>query len=95
MIWLNGERAETAALPVADRGYLLGDGLFETLLVVDGNPVFPDLHLDRLYQSLPALAMPPRYGRTQILKALSDLAADMFAATGAQRNAEADRHPHR
>ena len=27
-------------LPLDDRGLLLGDGLFETLLVIDGAPVW-------------------------------------------------------
>ena len=31
-----------------DRGLLLGDGLFETLLAVDGRPQFLDEHIDRL-----------------------------------------------
>ena len=35
-------------LPFNDRGLLLGDGLFETLLAVDGDPSDWDAHLARL-----------------------------------------------
>lgn len=48
-------------LPVTDRGLAFGDGVFETLRVVDGTiPLWP-LHLDRLQQGLLrlAIALPP------------------------------------
>ena len=35
-------------IPLDDRGLLLGDGLFETLLAVDGRLVCWREHLDRL-----------------------------------------------
>ncbi|WOJ94163.1 aminodeoxychorismate lyase [Congregibacter variabilis] len=38
----------TASVPATDRAFLYGDGLFETLLVVGGTPLWPELHLDRL-----------------------------------------------
>jgi len=36
------------SLPVTDRGLHYGDGLFETILFLNGKPVLLDLHLDRL-----------------------------------------------
>ncbi len=39
---------EKAALDPRDRGFTLGDGLFETIRVRDGRPLLLDLHLARL-----------------------------------------------
>ncbi len=49
-VFLNGQfvpEAE-AVVPVNDRGFLLGDGLFETLRVVNGKPFRMAQHLERL-----------------------------------------------
>jgi len=43
--------AGDCALPATDRSYLLGDGLFETILVQQGRPVFLAEHLARLAAS--------------------------------------------
>ncbi|HEY1855698.1 aminotransferase class IV [Acidocella sp.] len=50
MIWLNGAlvAAEAARIDPADRGLLLGDGLFETLRVAAGVPRHAMRHLARL-----------------------------------------------
>lgn len=54
--WLNGEfKEDVAAINVADRGLLLGDGVFETVLLVDGIPAFWDAHMARLDAALKAL----------------------------------------
>jgi len=45
-------------LPLDDRGLLLGDGLFETLLVIDGAPVWWDAHMARLRRGCAALRLP-------------------------------------
>lgn len=37
-----------ALVPVSDRGFLLGDGLFETVRVANGRPLLFSRHLDRL-----------------------------------------------
>jgi branched-subunit amino acid aminotransferase/4-amino-4-deoxychorismate lyase len=47
--------AERAAIPVADRGFRFGDGLFETILIKDGVPYQWALHMDRLAGGLAAL----------------------------------------
>lgn len=55
--WLDG--VPCAALPLPDRGLQFGDGLFETLLLRNGSPLFESLHLERLEQGLAALGFPP------------------------------------
>lgn len=45
--------------PNDDRGLLLGDGLFETLLALDGEPVRLAAHLDRMSAGCLTLGLPP------------------------------------
>jgi branched-chain amino acid aminotransferase/4-amino-4-deoxychorismate lyase len=46
-------------IPQNDRGLLLGDGLFETLLAVDGDAPWIEAHLDRMAAGCVALGLPP------------------------------------
>ena len=55
-IWIDGCPGD--ALPLPDRGLDFGDGLFETLLLLEGAPRHLDLHLERLREGLLALAFP-------------------------------------
>jgi 4-amino-4-deoxychorismate lyase len=55
-IWVDGRPC--AALPLPDRGLQFGDGLFETLLLRNGRPLFEPLHLERLAHGLSRLAFP-------------------------------------
>jgi 4-amino-4-deoxychorismate lyase len=48
----------TSELPLPDRGLDYGDGVFETLLLKQGIPVLPELHLDRLRCGLDVLSLP-------------------------------------
>ena len=58
MIWLNGAFTDqTRGVDAADRGFLLGDGVFETVLLCDGVPAFLDAHIARLQRTLTALKM--------------------------------------
>jgi branched-chain amino acid aminotransferase len=52
LVFLNGQflPEERAVVPVFDRGFLYGDGLFETLRVVNGRPFRWDAHWQRLEQ---------------------------------------------
>jgi branched-chain amino acid aminotransferase/4-amino-4-deoxychorismate lyase len=45
-------------LPIDDRGFLLGDGLFETVLFRAGEPVLWDAHVERLGRGCAALGLP-------------------------------------
>jgi branched-chain amino acid aminotransferase len=48
-LWCNGQWMDPLDFPVShsDRGLTLGLGLFETVLAIDGVPVFADRHLER------------------------------------------------
>ncbi len=56
MILVNGECKEH--IEISDRGFQYGDGLFETITVTNGQPVFLDLHLYRLDSGCRKLNIP-------------------------------------
>jgi 4-amino-4-deoxychorismate lyase len=56
MFLLNGE--PDGRLDIADRGFQYGDGLFETLEVVNGKPLFLEQHLARLQVGCKTLLIP-------------------------------------
>jgi branched-chain amino acid aminotransferase len=62
-VWLDGEilPADARHLSVFDRGFQLGDGVFETLRARGGHPTELDAHLARLHRSADGLdiALPP------------------------------------
>ncbi|MGS0647295.1 aminotransferase class IV [Komagataeibacter melomenusus] len=80
-VWLNGriiDQAE-ARIDPADRGLLLGDGLFETMRVAGGGVRHFTLHMERLAHGADVLMLPPP-DRGLIARA----AADLLAACGLQ-----------
>ncbi len=63
VVFLNGQflpEAE-AVVPVNDRGFLLGDGLFETLRVVNGKPFRFAQHLERMTRGADFLKIKPPF----------------------------------
>ena len=60
MIHLNGRLtdATSARIDPADRGFLLADGLFETLRAYDGRPFALDAHLARLADGAGTIELP-------------------------------------
>jgi 4-amino-4-deoxychorismate lyase len=57
-IWVNGQAAQTVS-PL-ERGLHYGDGLFETIACVGGEPRFLGLHLERLAAGCARLHLPPQ-----------------------------------
>ncbi|MFZ9973672.1 MAG: aminotransferase class IV [Vulcanococcus sp.] len=59
--WFEGRWGEPhqLSLPLSDRGLQLADGLFETVLVLDGRPQLLEAHLQRWHQSAGLLSMAP------------------------------------
>ncbi|KEF42063.1 MAG: 4-amino-4-deoxychorismate lyase [Cyanobium sp. CACIAM 14] len=60
------------ALPLSDRGLLLGDGLFETVLVEGARPRLLAEHLERWRDSAELLGMPPPPGADRVLPLLAE-----------------------
>lgn len=80
MPWLNGQllAAGEARIDPADRGFTLGDGLFETIRVRDGAAVWLDRHLARLAEGSAVLGIPARFDDV----ALAEACAAVIAAEG-------------
>lgn len=59
-VYLNGEYVDEteAAISACDRGFLYGQGLFETFAAYSGKIFRLDRHLDRMFASASALGMP-------------------------------------
>jgi D-alanine transaminase len=66
-VFLNGSfvPADQARIPVMDRGFLFGDGVYEGMGVLDGRLVDNDAHLARLERSLGEVRIANPYSRTE------------------------------
>lgn len=60
LVYLNGSYLppEEALVPVTDRGFAYGDGIFTTMKVLGGEPLFLDRHLARLERDAAAIRIP-------------------------------------
>ncbi len=58
-VYLNGEyqAAEQACVPVMDRGFMFGDGVYEVIPVYAGRPFRLQQHMQRLQNSLDAIGI--------------------------------------
>ena len=79
-MWLNGRVIESNAAAIApgDRGFTLGDGLFETIRVANGCARHLARHLARLRQGADLLAIPLADGAAE--RAVSELLAAVAAS---------------
>lgn len=81
-VWLDGRLVapEAAAVPTNDHGLVVGDGVFETVLVVAGRPFALGRHLDRLLRSAAGLGIA---GLERAV--LEEAASSVVAAAGLER----------
>jgi len=59
--WIDGDLLSEPtgpAISVSDHGFTVGDGVFEAIKVVEGQPFALDLHLERLARSAAGLGLP-------------------------------------
>jgi branched-chain amino acid aminotransferase len=83
--WVDGRlvAADEPALRVGDRGFQLGDGLFETLRVRRGIAIEIGLHMARLREGLGILAIPMPLSDGELAAGIASVvAANAPAATG-------------
>jgi len=73
--WLNGRflPLAEAQVPVLDRGFLFGDGVYEVIPVYGGRLLRPEAHLERLGRSLAATAIPDPHDRSGWMTLLGEL----------------------
>lgn len=74
-VFLNGNflPAEQALVPVNDRGFMYGDGLFETTRIMRGRPFRLAQHLERLVRGADYLKIPLKYSPKDIQKFVTEL----------------------
>jgi len=65
--------ADQARVSVFDRGFMYGDGVFETIRVYNGRPFQLGLHLDRLESSAHALHFKLGYDHAALAKGIGDV----------------------
>jgi len=77
LVWLNGRitDAAQAQISVSDRGFLLGDGLFETMAVQGGRVFDLDAHLERLASGLALLKFACAVDLVRLRVAIADYVA--------------------
>lgn len=86
-IWLNGrlQDAAEARIDPADRGLLLGDGLFETLRVADGAPRRLAAHLARMRAGAEVIGLAIPLTDAQIAAAMAEVIAATATTAGSLR----------
>ena len=86
-VWLDGALVDpdTAAVSVFDHGLTVGDGVFETLKVVDGQPFAVRRHLERLERSAVGLGLNLPLGRARLRAVLDEVLAAAGPTAGRMR----------
>lgn len=75
-IWLNGALSKSdSAISAEDRGLLLGESLFETILLANGIPQFWAAHIKRLRNAAAHYQLPFTYDDKILRQAVGDLLA--------------------
>ena len=57
-VWCNGNFVESLTLDPAERGLMLGDGIFETIAVRDGKPIWLKPHMTRMGEAARIFGIP-------------------------------------
>jgi branched-chain amino acid aminotransferase len=77
LVWINGALVPSAdaVVSVFDHGLTVGDGVFETLKAIDGEPFATRRHLDRLRRSATGLGLTVPYGDDELRAAMAGVLA--------------------
>lgn len=70
------------SIPLSDRGLQLADGLFETVLVLNGEPKLLEAHLERWQTSAALLAMSPPPGAAELQPLIQEAISRAGLQTG-------------
>jgi aminodeoxychorismate lyase len=87
LAYVNGQYipSDRPALPVNDRSFMYGDGLFETIRITNGQPFLWHEHLDRLRRGAEFLKIPIPAAFTEIEEATRHLLAQNDTPEGMVR----------
>ncbi len=84
--WLNGTlHTDEQSIHISDRGFLLGDGLFETFRIENGVAQDIEAHFERLNVSLPIMELTIPYNKTSIFGAMEDVIKHNNIQNGSMR----------
>ena len=74
LIYINGNfyKRQDAKISVYDSGFLMGDGIWEGLRLVNGNWIFLDEHIDRLFEGLKAIDIDLSMTKSEVIGALEE-----------------------
>lgn len=85
-VWVNGTFTDAeGVIDARERGVLLGDGLFETLAVVDARPLRLARHLQRLHEGAASLGIPLSHDTDMLVEAITGLCRSESISEGAAR----------
>lgn len=75
--WFNGDLLplQGVAISPTDRGFLLGDGFFETMAASQGKVVRFDDHMKRLQATADKMSLPIPYNQNEIMDGIRDVLA--------------------
>ena len=88
MIWLNGNFENSGTISPTDRGFLLGDGVFETLYATGIGVVYFDQHWHRLTTALDLVDINIPYSPNDIQSVCQDLINHMHSVTTDETNTD-------
>ncbi len=75
LAWIDGNvcNLEEAKIPLEDRGFLFGDGVYEVIKVYNGKPFYLGAHLERLQRSASAISINIPYPYPDLVRYSCDL----------------------
>jgi branched-chain amino acid aminotransferase len=85
LVYVNGAYVprDEARVSVFDSGFVLGDGIWEGLRLVQGRLISLDAHLDRLYEGATSIALDVGLTRAEMTQAVLDTLARNAMSDGA------------
>ena len=85
LVYVNGAFVprDEARVSIFDSGFVLGDGIWEGLRLVQGTIISLDAHLDRLYEGATSIALDIGMTRAELTQALHDTLAKNAMSDGA------------
>jgi branched-chain amino acid aminotransferase len=85
LVYLNGDFVprDEARVSIFDSGFVLGDGIWEGLRLVQGRIISLQAHLDRLYEGARSIALDIGLTREQLTRAVHDTLAKNGMTDGA------------
>ncbi|MDB5762196.1 MAG: aminotransferase class family protein [Herminiimonas sp.] len=77
LVYLNGAMTplSKATIPVLDRGFIFGDGIYEVIPIYGRKPFRSEQHMARLFRSLAAIGMPNPHSKEQWMELIGKVVA--------------------